>query len=544
MERSVVAHAAESNQPCLKGAVGGKISVSVEAYGEYRLDTNQGNRAAETDAYFGRPQREGGDGFPGKTHFEGNDKGCMRHDRKTYGGRGMRRKPFRMIALVLLLVVFLLPFSAAAVAKDIKPIQNVNPIIFVHGTFGSAAQFESQAMRFTSNGYPADYITACEYDSSFTINTMDDVYAKIDQHIADVMAKTGATQVDVLGHSLGTTVMHGYLAFPNRAANIAHYVNIDGRTALAPPGGVPTLAIWSGLGTPGRQIVGAINVTIPNQTHVQVATSSESFVEMFRFFTGKDPATSSIIPEPQDQVRLAGRAVDFPQNKGVEGATVEMWEVDAATGMRTKKKPADTCVVGADGAWGPFKAKGGWSYEFVILREGARIHHFYSEPLIRSDYLVRLNTSPPGGVGDYMDISNNHSNLVLTRNKELWGDQGVNNDILTINGVNVVTAAGCPITKMVIGMFVYDRYADRVSNLSAPIPLFNALPFLTGIDLFIPGAEPPNGRISVVLIPRGGSGKTQVVNFPNWASSKHTITVMLNDFRQDINTWVDYVQAK
>ena len=46
-----------------------------------------------------------------------------------------------------------------------------NPIIFVHGGSGSGAQFESQAMRFTSNGYPQDHIRVLEYDSSIPLTT-------------------------------------------------------------------------------------------------------------------------------------------------------------------------------------------------------------------------------------------------------------------------------------------------------------------------------------------------------------------------------------
>ena len=462
----------------------------------------------------------------------------------------MKRKPFRMIALALLLTVFVLTFSVPLVAKNINAIQNVNlqnvnPVIFVHGSSGSGAQFESQAMRFASNGYPANRITAFEYDSTFTINTYDDVYAKLDQHIAAVKAETGAAKVDVLGHSLGTTVMigtdgaGGYMAFPARAANIAHYVNIDGRTALALPGGVPTLALWAGLGTPGRQIVGATNVTIPNQTHVQTATSAESFVEMYKFFTGEEPATNTIVPEPPDQVRLAGRAVFFPQNKGVEGATVEMWEVDSATCRRVETKPAATRVVGEDGAWGPFKAKGGYSYEFVIISEGASIHHFYSEPLIRSSYLVRLNTSPPtGGIGDWIEKNDRHSAINIMRYKEFWGDQDVNNDILTVNGVNVATPSLCPINRRVISFFAFDKGSDGVNNLVTPPFPFNVLSFLSGADFYIPAADPPAGTISVELTPRGGGGKKQVMNVPNWQSSKHMITVQFNDFVQDINTWV------
>src|SRR5450759_3833593 len=470
----------------------------------------------------------------------------------------MKRKPFRMIALALLLTVFVLTFSVPLVAKNINAIQNVNlqnvnPVIFVHGSSGSGAQFESQAMRFASNGYPANRITAFEYDSTFTINTIDDVYAKLDQHIAAVKAETGAAKVDVLGHSLGTTVMiggtiklivtPGYLAFPARAANIAHYVNIDGRTALALPGGLPTLARWAGIGidptNPVRQIVGATNVTIPNQTHVQTATSAESFVEMYKFFTGEEPATNTIVPEPPDQVRLAGSAVFFPQNKGVEGATVAMWEVDSATCRRVETKPAATCVVGEDGAWGPFKAKGGYSYEFVIISEGASIHHFYSEPLIRSSYLVRLNTSPPtGGIGDWIEKNDRHSAINIMRYKEFWGDQDVNNDILTVNGVNVATPSLCPINRRVISFFAFDKGSDGVNNLVTPPFPFNVLSFLSGADFYIPAADPPAGTISVELTPRGGGGKKQVMNVPNWQSSKHMITVQFNDFVQDINTWV------
>lgn len=122
-----------------------------------------------------------------------------------------------------------------------------------------------------------------------------------------------------------------YLSTPARAANVAHYVNIDGGTASAPPGGVPTLAIW-GAGNPARQIVGAENVYFPNQTHVQVATSAESFAAQYEFFTGSPPATTTILPEPH--VQLGGRVVIFPQNKFFKDGTLEIFEVDGDTGGR------------------------------------------------------------------------------------------------------------------------------------------------------------------------------------------------------------------
>jgi pimeloyl-ACP methyl ester carboxylesterase len=330
------------------------------------------------------------------------------------GGANMKIRLFAVTALVLILGF--LPGSARA-GRQISPI---NPVIFVHGGSGSGAQFESQAQRFTSNGYPHDLIAVQEYDSTFTINTVADIYASLDQLIAALLEQTGADQVDILGHSLGTTLMIGYLdGSPERAAKVAHYVNIDGRTSDHLPGGVPTLALWAGRGTPGRQIVGATNVTIPDVTHVQCATSAESFVEMYKFFTGEDPATKDILPEPRGQVRLAGRAVIFPQNRGAEDRTLEIWRVDDDTGARIDDKPKAVFPISADGEWGPFKAKGGQRYEFVLLLEGAFTHHLYYEPFMRSDYLIRLNTEEPGtGVGALLDSSDHQSDLILIRYKE------------------------------------------------------------------------------------------------------------------------------
>ena len=137
------------------------------------------------------------------------------------------------------------------------------PVVFVHGFAGSGSQFEAQAMRFASNGYPVDYIAVHEYDSLFATETQEQVLARLDALIDDIKARTGATQIDLLGHSLGTGLMQAYLnSDPARAANVAHYVNLDGATAAAPPGGVPTLAVW-GQGDPNREITGANERALP-----------------------------------------------------------------------------------------------------------------------------------------------------------------------------------------------------------------------------------------------------------------------------------------
>jgi pimeloyl-ACP methyl ester carboxylesterase len=459
----------------------------------------------------------------------------------------VKSKLFGIIASVLMLVGILFPLATPADAKNPQPILDIRPIIFVHGSGGSGAQFESQSMRFTSNGYPANLLFAFEYNTS-TPDTEGSAarMARLDAFVDSVLTSTGADKVYLMGHSRGTTESFTYLGVSARAAKVAKYVNIDGSAFPLRTAVVPTLALWATRGwsyNPANTIVGATNVFIPNQTHVQVATSAESFVEMYKFFTGNPPVTNQIVPEPPGQVRLSGRAMYYPQGTGVGDATLEIWEVNGATGARISNQPKATYTLSGsgftDGAWGPFKAQGLKHYEFVILREGARPHHFYFQPFMRSNCFVRLLTSPSGGIGDLMERNVDSAALVITRNKEFWGNDTVSNDILTINGTNIINAATCPIIKVpgftgVIGIFAYDRYLNGLTNVSAPIPTFFAVGFMTGVDIYMPAADPPNGTISLVLTPRGGGGNTQVINMLNWASLNHSVSAPFNDYLQDV----------
>jgi triacylglycerol esterase/lipase EstA (alpha/beta hydrolase family) len=452
----------------------------------------------------------------------------------------MKNKFWGLFAVLLLVVSFLPACTPGAVQAP----PNIKPIIFVHGYAGSAAQFESQAMRFESNGYPANYISAYEYDSAAGLSPQfppASVLTGVDQVVDAVLKDTGANKVDLIGHSLGTRVSQAYLkSSSERAAKIAHYVNIDGQAGADLPGGVPTLALWAerrpAAFPQAGEIVGATNITLPNVTHVECATCSKAFVEMFKFLTGQAPVTDKIVAEPSGKIELAGRAVIFPQNIGVQqpDATLQIWEVDGKTGYRTGSQPQATYPIGGTGAWGPFDARSSVNYEFCLLQE-TFMTHYYFQPFIRSDYLIRLNTEIPGkGLSSHADTSDRQSNMLIMRNKEFWGDQGADSDVLTVNGSNIVTPEICPLNKLVIAIFVNDNGADGKSDLTAPITyFFSAISFfISGADLYIPAANPPNGTIPLVLTPRGGGGQTQVINVPNWVSSKDRIFVQFNDFIQ------------
>lgn len=418
----------------------------------------------------------------------------------------------------------------AAPAAIAKP--KLNPIIFVHGGSGSGAQFESQGMRFTSNGYPLTYIRALEYDSSSIGDILPLVHLELDALIAELQAFSGQAQVDLLGHSLGTFVSQTYLASPARAANVAHYVNIDGGSAPAPPGGVPTLALWAGDAPPIGSIGGAINVTLAGQEHVESASSPEAFFEMYSFFRGGAPATTDIVPEPPGQVSIKGRVDAFPENAGLAGATLEIWEVDGATGERKKASPLKTFLIDATGDFGPVdEVKGGKYYEFAVSRAGFNTVNYFYEPFLRSDHLVRLNVGD--GLAPFIDSSANHTAVTVLRNKEFCADKGALSDELSIGGtqvLNLITGACASVGGSAVAMFAFDDNSDGVTNLATvPFP-FPFLAFLGAVDLFIPTA--PLGTVSVVTVPRGDFGATRTVNVPNLSSLTNRVVIQLNDFEQ------------
>jgi hypothetical protein len=305
-----------------------------------------------------------------------------------------------------------------------------------------------------------------------------------------------------------------------RKASIGKYVNVDGQNSNP---GVPTLAVWAGRGDPGRSMEGATNVTIPNQTHVQTCTSKESFVEYYKFLTGGPPAHD--IVRETGAIELAGRALNFPQNNGLSGATVELWEVDG-DGKRVGDKPVKSITTDDSGDFGPFKAVAGKRYEFALVRSGVPTHHLYYEPFVRSDYAIRLLESD--AISAYTGNRAGATGAVIIRYKEMWGDQGAESDVLKIDGTSVCTPDVCPISQQVNALFAFDQNRNGQSDLNSD-PVLSNLPFIGSVDVFVPGSTPPDKTTTFELTNRG-QGPPHTLKIPNWESTGHTITIQLDDF--------------
>ncbi|MEM2787854.1 MAG: hypothetical protein QXJ58_06260, partial [Archaeoglobaceae archaeon] len=438
----------------------------------------------------------------------------------------MKRKMF--LALVLVLSITQI---ASAQCSEQTP-----PIIFVHGGAGSGAQFESQAMRFTSNGYPAECLMVFEYNSSaYSVSPtyQAQTLALLSQKVNETFESIGKPVL--IGHSLGTRVVYNYTVFyPDYVDKVAKIILVDG-IANVPAPNVPTLAIFgrpTALRPPGANVTGAKNVYIQNQTHVEVMTSPESFVEMFKFITGKDPFTKYILPEKE--IELKGKLVYFPSNDGLETGTLNIYEL-GDDGFRISNTPVATYTI-TNGTWGPFNAKPGVRYEFEFVRPDNLTMHFYREPFLRSDYWIRFLVSPPGGIAEYASRSENHTNLLIIRYKEILTEVDelyVNAaDDLKINGFSVCDPKICNVNKSLngpTGIWIFDNNSDQQSVLYPPNATYHAQPFQTGIDYYIP-AGAPDQSINVTIFARGGG--VQTLKVPNWKSSEHRVILQFNDYVQ------------
>jgi hypothetical protein len=118
--------------------------------------------------------------------------------------------------------------------------------------------------------------------------------------------------------------------------------------------------------------------------------------------------------------------------------------------------------------------------------------------------------------------------------REFWGDQAdpAANDRLQVNGVDVINPATAPRSRRVLAVFNFDKGADGVSDTSASLPPFNAIPFLTAVDLFMQSSPDASDTIPVVQTVRT-QGYKVTTNVPNWPSVDQTnaVSVFFKDYK-------------
>ena len=376
-------------------------------------------------------------------------------------------------------------------SANVCPLPHWRPIVLVHGYLGSGDTYGKHAQRFSSNGHCLARIFAFDWN---TLNQNLDSVPLLDAFVDDVLSVTGSTQIDLAGHSAGGGLGYEYLMDPDRAEKVAHYAHIGSfayETAAGPEGGVPTLNLTSEgdlvVVTDGS-IPGATNVRLQEEDHYSVATSNASFKAIYRHFhDGVDPEYVQILGE--EKIEAYGKVLSFGENEAIDGATVEVYEVDPETGLHRTQEPLATVQSDEKGLWGPVPILAGTYYDFraVDPAGGSVAPHYYLQPFLRTNPFVYLRTLPTGMslVGlllgslpfdkeeSVVVIFSNHQALVSGR------------DSLEIDGREILTDEIAPAEETTLALFLYDENANGKSDWS-PVATFAELPFLTGIDSFFP----------------------------------------------------------
>jgi len=400
------------------------------------------------------------------------------------------------------------------------------PIVFIHGYTGSAQQFTSDAIRFVANGYPSERLRAYEHDGvGMDLSVF---VAGADAMIDEVREKYGTDKVYLIGHSRGTSVSNMYLSDPARAEKIAKYVAEDGAGCPASID-VPCIAPAQTTNTrPGQ------THPLEGQRHVEVATSKESFAAQYEFFFGKAPQVLEIVKQ-REPVVISGRAVNVPANTGREGARLDVWELAADSGKRASDEPLAQFEIPASGDWGPVTVDPDKYYEFVLSSETDDYqHHFYEQPFLRSTQFVRLRSGPSDSPARMnSNLGDGHAAIVVSRMREWTKD-----DVLEVStdapggdqeAKNVISEA----SDNKIAIYLQDDAATPGESSLELLPWFPEQAFQTGVDIFMPASDEPDGTITLRNLPRGDADKPQVIRVPNWSSTNHNVSVLFSDFPRD-----------
>ncbi|MFJ2902678.1 esterase/lipase family protein [Streptomyces sp. NPDC087212] len=153
------------------------------------------------------------------------------------------------VAASLLLSVSLAATPAQAATHD--------PIIFVHGLSGSAAGWDDWVGYFEADGYSAAQLDAWSYDwKQSNVTTA----RQLATEVKNVLARTGASKVDLVAHSMGAMSARYYLKNLGGTSYVDDFISTAGvnhGTATA------SLCTWlytsCGEMTPGSSFLTALN---------------------------------------------------------------------------------------------------------------------------------------------------------------------------------------------------------------------------------------------------------------------------------------------
>jgi pimeloyl-ACP methyl ester carboxylesterase len=192
------------------------------------------------------------------------------------------------------------------------PGHDQNPVVFVHGNTRSACDFSKHADEFLARGYLGDALWSISFREG--TSTHPEMRDQLEGFVANVLAYTGASTVDVVAHSLGVTGARFWLAETGRYASVATFVGLAG--ANHGTSNCPTCTAYPGTGEP-CQFISPLCADEPGEPLYELNHPDETpHADTTDYYTVRGTADTFYLDDP-DSPRLDGAV----RNVVLEGAT-------------------------------------------------------------------------------------------------------------------------------------------------------------------------------------------------------------------------------
>lgn len=389
---------------------------------------------------------------------------------------------------LLFIVVYSLALSIQAQCDKTK-----RPVVFIHGFLASGDTYAGQIRRLTERLYCPERLFVFDWNSVGGNGKQTD--SLLEAFINDVLKRTGASQIDLVGHSAGGGLGRGYLLDSANAAKVAHYVHLGSRRWFYEYSWFPNkkcLNIYSTadkvMGSLGGEVEGAVNLDLKDKDHYEVATSRESFRAMYEFLNDGNQETDDYVIF--EKSLISGKAVLLGDNTPMKNATVLVHKLNDGNGARLSKKPFMVFKTGNKGEWGTFIAdrKSRYEIELVPADSSQRTISYYFEPFMEPNSYVYLRGFPKGNM-----VASMLGNLPAKKEQSLiivYSSQKAvitGRDSLSVNDIPLSSATLTPASKTIISTFIYDDGDGKTSGM--PLKQFSATPFLSGVDINLPAMK-------------------------------------------------------
>lgn len=120
--------------------------------------------------------------------------------------------------------IFAAAIAASATATPAAALER-NPVIFVHGWSGSASNWNEMIADFKAAGYTDGELNAWNYNTAQSNKTTAEQLSAV---VDDTLARTGASQVDIVTHSMGGLNSRWYLKFLSGTGKVDDWVSLAG----------------------------------------------------------------------------------------------------------------------------------------------------------------------------------------------------------------------------------------------------------------------------------------------------------------------------